>query len=350
MIGTRLDLAVERHGLLLPESQPVLVVGVPAAVAPSCLTRGSTVVVQPMRPEHDGWAGAGWTVRPDLPEPGEGRFGAAILALPRARAAARDLIARLAAICDGPVVVDGAKTDGVEAVLRDLRAAGLALQPADGAIAKAHGKLAWFHGPEARLADWIAPDQHPAPGFTTRPGVFSADAPDPASVLLAEALPQALGAHVVDLGAGWGWLSAAVLARASVRQLDLVEADHAALTCARTAITDARARFHWADARVWQPETRPDCVVMNPPFHTGRAADPGIGAAFIASAARILGPQGTLWLVANRHLPYEGAVNAAFAETDEVAGDARYKVICARKPRGRSSARTVVRPRQERSR
>jgi 16S rRNA (guanine1207-N2)-methyltransferase len=348
MIGTRIELAVDRHGLDLPEAGTILVVGVSATDAPWGLARDRTLAVHPLRHEHDAWTGAGWQARPDLPEPG--RFAAALVALPRARAAARDLIARVAALCDGPVVVDGAKTDGVEAMLRDLRAAGVALMPADGAVAKAHGKLSWFHGPDARLDDWRAPDQHPAPGFVTRPGIFSADAPDPASILLAEALPAALGSHVVDLGAGWGWLSAAVLARTAVKCLDLVEADHTALDCARAAITDPRARFHWADARVWQPEGRPDCVVMNPPFHAGRAADPGIGAAFIAAAARILGPNGMLWLVANRHLPYEAALSAGFAETAEVAGDARYKVICARKPRGRSAARTVLRTRQERSR
>ena len=56
-----------------------------------------------------------------------------------------------------------------------------------------------------------------------------------------------------------------------------------------------------------------DAVVMNPPFHTGRTAEPGLGQAFITAAARLLAPQGQLWMVANRHLPYETALGGQFA-------------------------------------
>jgi 16S rRNA (guanine1207-N2)-methyltransferase len=44
--------------------------------------------------------------------------------------------------------------------------------------------------------------------MVTRPGVFSADGPDPASQALAAHLPEKLPTRMVDLGAGWGWLSA----------------------------------------------------------------------------------------------------------------------------------------------
>ena len=347
MVGPRLDLAVSRHGLLLPQAGPLLVAGAAPGPLPEDFGRERTVVVQPLRPEHDGWASGGWQVRPDLPETAEGRCAAALVRLPRARVAARDLIARTAAICDGPLIVDGAKTDGVETILRDLRTAGVRLFPEDGPVAKAHGKLAWFHAPDARLGGWRAADQQPAPGFVTRPGVFSADSPDPGSVLLAENLPDALGAHVVDLGAGWGWLAAAVLERATVTRLDLVEADHAALACARRAIRDPRAQFHWADARRWTPDRAPDAVIMNPPFHAGRAAEPRLGAAFVEAAARILPAQGVLWLVANRHLPYERTLTQSFAETVEIGGDTRFKVLMARKPRKPGRERTKKRTPQE---
>ncbi len=99
-------------------------------------------------------------------------------------------------------------------------------------------------------------------------------------------------------------------------RLDLVEADHDALDCARRNLDDPRARFHWADATTWTPETRPDAVVTNPPFHVGRAADPSLGRAFIAAAARILAPSGSLWLVANRHLPYEATLTDHFARIE----------------------------------
>jgi 16S rRNA (guanine1207-N2)-methyltransferase len=75
-----------------------------------------------------------------------------------------------------------------------------------------------------------------------------------------------------------------------------------------------------------------DAVVMNPPFHTGRAADPDIGRGFIASAAKLLTPRGQLWMVANRHLPYEATLSERFAKVSEVAGDGRFKVLQAERP------------------
>jgi 16S rRNA (guanine1207-N2)-methyltransferase len=98
-------------------------------------------------------------------------------------------------------------------------------------------------------------------------------------------------------------------------------------------VADPRARFHWADATSWRPETLLDAVVMNPPFHTGRAAHPALGAAFIRAARRMLAPDGSLWLVANRHLPYDAVLSDCFLEVRDVAGGSGFRVIQAIKPR-----------------
>ena len=63
----------------------------------------------------------------------------------------------------------------------------------------------------------------------TVPGVFSADHVDPGSEALAAALPATLKGHVIDLGAGWGYLADAVLARDGVTTLVLVESDVASI-------------------------------------------------------------------------------------------------------------------------
>ncbi len=283
-------------------------------------------VVSGFRPDVDAFAAQGLTAGPAE----SGRYALSLVCLPRARDAARDLVARALEATDGPVLVDGQKTDGIEALWRESRGRAAVPEP----VAKAHGKLFTLHGADrAAFADWRAGPGRVADGFVTRPGVFSADGPDPGSVLLSAALPDLLPGRVADLGAGWGWLAAQVLARDGVAQLDLIEADHAALTCARENIQDPRARFHWADATRFAPDTPFDAVVMNPPFHSGRAGDPALGAAFIAAAARMLAPQGRLWMVANRHLPYETALTAAFREVAELPGSAAFKLFHARAPR-----------------
>lgn len=331
MGASRLNLALEGGGLDLPSEGRIAVLGPRAGMDLSALDRDRVDVIQRFRPDHDAFAAAGWNTAPEPPEDAEGRYAAAIVVLPRARAEARDAVARAESLVarGGPVVVDGQKTDGADALLRALRARVAVAGP----INKAHGKLFWFSAAGA-LSDWRAPPrQRVADGFVTAPGVFSADGPDAGSVLLARALPARMPAHLADLGAGWGWLAAAALTREGVEAIDLVEADHLALACARENVRDPRARFHWADATRWRPETPLGGIVMNPPFHGGRAADPSLGRAFIAAAAACLAPTGRLWLVANRHLPYEATLAETFAQTAETGGDARFKILEAARPR-----------------
>ena len=166
--------------------------------------------------------------------------------------------------------------------------------------------------------------------------------------MLADELPP-LSGNVVDLGAGWGFLSAMLAKMPSVSKIDLVEADQVALNCAHRNVTDKRAHFHWADATNWSTENRVDAVVMNPPFHNGRASDPTLGKTFISAAARLLAPSGKLWMVANRHLPYETTLSEAFVSVSEVSGDSRFKIFRAERPvrnGSRQSARSAIRRRR----
>jgi 16S rRNA (guanine1207-N2)-methyltransferase len=149
---------------------------------------------------------------------------------------------------------------------------------------------------------------------------------------LADALPEKLGKQVADLGAGWGFLSAHVATHEGVEAIHLVEAGHMALECARRNVTDPRAHFHWADATAWQAPGKMDAIVMNPPFHSARAADPALGQAFVAAAARLLAPNGQLWMVANRHLPYEVTLQSYFVKSMEIGSDNRFKLFHASRP------------------
>lgn len=259
----------------------------------------------------------------------EGRFDAALVVMPRARALARARLAQASQLLPAGATlwIDGLKTDGIDSILRELRA----LLPIDEVHSRAHGKIFRVTIPEGRWFpdDWIAAPTEVAPGMITMPGVFSADGPDPASVALAAQLPERMPTRVVDLGAGWGWLSAQILARPGVETLHLVEADADALDCARRNITDPRAQFHWADALSFKLAEPVNAVVMNPPFHQGRRADPSLGVGFIQSAARLLTGAGKLWMVANRHLPYEATLRASFGDVSEVWGDSRFKVLVA---------------------
>lgn len=94
---------------------------------------------------------------------------------------------------------------------------------------------------------------------------------------------------------------------------------------------DMPADFRWVDLVAEKVERRYDVVVMNPPFHQGRAADPGIGHAMIRAASGALKPGGLLFMVANRGLPYEPVLKAGFSRVEELVDEAGFRIWRARR-------------------
>jgi 16S rRNA (guanine1207-N2)-methyltransferase len=226
----------------------------------------------------------------------------------------------------GPVAVTGAKTDGIESMLRDLRRFNLVEE----VVSKAHGKAVLLRVPEnipLEIRGWtsaleIQPNKD---GFATSAAMFSADSPDEGSTLLCPFIGD-LSGRVADLGAGWGYLASESAKSAKLSEVHLFEAEYRAIEAARQNVKDPRAVFHWLD--ISEIEDRGfDAVVCNPPFHVSRTADPDIGRNFIKVAARILKPNGSFLLVANRQLPYEAVLSQCFRIVRSLKETNKYKVI-----------------------
>jgi 16S RNA G1207 methylase RsmC len=114
----------------------------------------------------------------------------------------------------------------------------------------------------------------------------------------------------------------------AVTALRLIDLDRRAVEMARRNLDqDPRATLDWADVRTLAEGAGLDFVVANPPFHDGGAEDRQLGQAFIRKAAGLLKIGGVLWLTANRHLPYEAELNAAFKRVRLVAEAGGYKVF-----------------------
>jgi 16S rRNA (guanine1207-N2)-methyltransferase len=322
MLSTRLSLAIESGVFEVPESGRIAVVGARARDDLSRLPKDRVTVISRFFPDYHSFDSQGYQVDFSV---STGAYAATIVALPRARRDAQQLIAVAAKATNGPLIIDGQKTDGIASMLKAMKGRA----DVGEAISKAHGKL--FVATGGSFGDWLhAPTK--VDGFVTAPGVFSADGIDPGSAALAAALPKVMKGRAIDLGAGWGFLSAAVLKRDGVTSVELVEADAVALEAAKQNIMDTRAIFQWDDATTYTTDPA-DHVVMNPPFHTDRSADPDLGRAFIRNAARLLKPKGTLWLVANRHLPYENTLEESFHTVQLLNQSASYKIYSATRPK-----------------
>ncbi len=318
---SRLRTAI-KDGLLSLPAGSVAVMRPPVGYDLAALPGDDVRIIQTLATDHGIFAQAGYAVSQNLPD-----VAAAIVVVPRAKALARAMVAE-AARCADLVVVDGSKTDGVDSLWKSCRKS-LGDLPS---VTKDHGRIFWFSKTDV-FEDWkAAPPSRGKDGYFTAAGVFSDGAIDKGSALLAAALPEKLPKRMADLGAGWGYLTDQVLQRAGVEQIDLIEAEALSLDCAKLNVTDPRASFHWADALQFAPEKPYDGIVMNPPFHAGRKGDPDLGRGFIAAAARMLTPQGQLWMVANRHLPYESALRDLFRHVEELPGSGGFKIFHAARP------------------
>lgn len=170
----------------------------------------------------------------------------------------------------------------------------------------------------------------PGLGLWSQPGVFSWDRLDQGTALLMSALP-ALKGHGADFGCGVGVIALQALKSPAVAKLELIDIDRRAIDAARRNIDDARVRFHWADIRSEPALEGLDFVVCNPPFHDGGAEDHALGQAFIRRARAVLRSGGSLWIVANRHLPYEAVLTETFKTVERRADAGGYKVYEARR-------------------
>ncbi|MBZ9847111.1 class I SAM-dependent methyltransferase [Mesorhizobium sp. CA14] len=289
-------------------------------------------LVQGFRPHFRALQASGYTVTPRVEGSG---FDMALVLAGRHRGQNERRIAeaieRVAP--GGLVVIAGGKEDGIDSLRKRIDA----LAPLEGHLPKHHGVAFWLRRTGSEAAATLRfgnPDFVLEGGFKTQPGMFSFDRIDAGSKLLAANLPHDLKGNVADFCAGWGYLSAEVGQRSQrLSALDLYEADFEALEAARLNVYgDAiEPRFFWIDLLTEAVERRYDAIVMNPPFHSGRAAEPDIGAGMIRAASKALKPGGRLFMVANRQLPYEQVLSAAFASHAEIARDGMFKVFSARR-------------------
>lgn len=333
-------LALESEAVALPEAGPILVLNAEPGPWLSRLPKDRLVLRTSYKPYHDALSAAGFNVLPvnsvELP--------AAMLTIivpPRQRDQARAVYARavLAAPEGGTVLACLPNTLGGRSGEEALGA----LAGERGSLSKHKCRAFWVvkraAAIDAEIAeDWIAFDmpREIEPGLWSRPGLFSWDRIDPGSEMLADSVPEYTKGIGIDLGAGNGFLSREILAHCpQVERMDLVEAEFRALVCQEQTMAPfgERCTIRWADVLKDLPPATYDFALMNPPFHTGRADNNELGRSFIRAASKTLRNGGTLWLVANRHLPYEDELTRCFKSVEMIEDDDGYKIIRAERPK-----------------
>ncbi|MGH6763288.1 MAG: methyltransferase [Phyllobacterium sp.] len=290
--------------------------------------------VQPSRPDFLALEKAGFNVVPRLDT--ALRFDHALILISKHKGRNEGWFAdALAQVSPGgTIVISGDKKLGIDGFRKWVERS----FPTLDRLSKNHAVAFWLERP-ANLADAAISSLRPASiqfsGFETMPGMFSHGAVDKGSALLAGYFAGRISGRVADFGAGWGYLATECLKHPQkLVSLDLFEADYEALEVAKRYLAghpSVPVGFYWSDLLSEAVTGIYDTVVMNPPFHAGRAADAGLGQGFIAAAARRLKPGGRLLMVANRQMPYEASLKAVFKAVDILVIADGFKVIEARK-------------------
>lgn len=282
---------------------------------------------QGFRPHFLDLQKSGWQVEPSRHE--ETAFDGALALVSRSRQLNELMLSRAfeSVTPGGVIVVAGDNHDGSKSLRKYVaRHCGAAES-----LSKHHAIVFAFRRGEGENP--FPQQTKPRRGaYEIAPGMFSADGPDEGSVMLAGHFNDRIEGDVADLGAGWGYLGTRLLHVAfRIDSFDCIEADHASLEAAKLNLEgiaeETRLAFHWLDITREPAPSKYDWIVMNPPFHDSHAANPALGASFIATAAKALKPGGRVLMVANRNLPYEAALAEEFASFSTLEENGRFKVI-----------------------
>lgn len=152
------------------------------------------------------------------------------------------------------------------------------------------------------------------------PGVFNHGKLDTGTALLLQHLPAIESGKVLDFACGCGVVGA--MLKSKHPGIELFSSDVSLLAVKATELTLAvnglSGTVIAANGLPAQPKQF-DCIVTNPPFHTGIKTDYSIVETFIRESATRLSSSGHLTLVANSHLAYLELLQQAFKKVTVLA-------------------------------
>jgi 16S rRNA (guanine1207-N2)-methyltransferase len=169
-------------------------------------------------------------------------------------------------------------------------------------------------------------------GFYSMPGLFGWNKIDKGSHLLIKTIPNLHGLGA-DFGCGYGYLSREILDKFStIAKLHAIDIDPRAVKAIHKNINDPRCVSIIGDCTQALPEIQNlDFIITNPPFHNHQGEDRTMGQRFIEMAYQILGRKGVLWIVANKHMPYEDCLKSTFGSFETILIQDGFKILKALK-------------------
>lgn len=270
-------------------------------------------------------------------------ISAVILFVPQQKDEALALLAKgLSVLTSGGLFIAVAPNDmGGKTLHKTLASFGVAVQD----FSKHKCRVVWTTQPQAASPETLQKFMEGGAsrlrndGLWTIPGVFSWNHRDQGTHVLLDFLDEMaptspLSGHGADFGCGIGEMGYHLLPRhPTITSLLCFDHDRRAIQSAAKNLAPygARVMTTWQDITTLPLKNQLDFIVMNPPFHQGKFEHHGLGHIFIEKAAAALKKSGTLYLVANAHLPYEDHLKGLFSSVVSLGAKNGFKVIKAKR-------------------
>ena len=145
--------------------------------------------------------------------------------------------------------------------------------------------------------------------------------------------------NVFDLGCGNGVLGLSFMRHQANACVNFVDESYSAVASAQYNYEQlfpedggqsGHAHFFVANGLELHPEESADLIICNPPFHQQHAITDQLALPLFEGSKRVLEKGGQLWVVANRHLSYEGKLKKLFGNCSQIICDRKfcvYKVV-----------------------
>ncbi|WBM74490.1 class I SAM-dependent methyltransferase [Saprospira grandis] len=157
-------------------------------------------------------------------------------------------------------------------------------------------------------------------------GVFSARQVDKGSRFFIENwLVQEEEGQLLDLACGNGILAHQYLKRAPNMQAQLTDDAYLAIASSQLNLPEASAV--WTDELSHIPAESLDLVLSNPPFHFGHENNIEVSLGLFQAVKPLLKPNGSMQIVANRHLNYSSQLERVYARVDCLAQNLAFEVL-----------------------
>lgn len=168
------------------------------------------------------------------------------------------------------------------------------------------------------------------------PNVFSRQKLDPGARFMLAHLPQQQTGYALDLGCGNGVLGIRLAQLNPDLQIDFVDESAMAVASTQQNVTTnlpEAQRYHFVQSdclQQWReqfPEKQLNLIINNPPFHQGNTITEHIAEQMFRESHKALARGGELWIVANRHLPYNKILKRIFGGMQIVATDRKFTIF-----------------------